>query len=183
MERRLTSNWPTLEQQKDLTRGAYYPPGLLQFDVARGTQPTDVLWSNSVHPMFISARLMALLVEHQITGWATYPVELFDRKGQHLPGYHGFAITGAMCERDRSRSQVIEKPPVVPNGQPYQVYRGLYFIESQWDGNDMFWVQHGGKVVTERVYRLFRKHKIVNARFTPLSEVERRVSDDKYSQS
>ncbi len=131
-------------------------------------------------PFFISTRLMDLLMQHQVIGWSTYPVELFDRKGEPLTGYHGLAITGAVCKRDRSRSQIVENPPVVPTGKPYLVYKGLYFVESQWDGSDMFWVSPGGRVVTEKVYRLFKKHKIVNVRFTPLREVEMDVSDDKY---
>jgi hypothetical protein len=38
----------------------------------------------------------------------------------------------------------------------------------------------GGTVVTEKVYRLFRKHRIANVRFTRLTEVEIEVSLDKW---
>jgi hypothetical protein len=37
--------------------------------------------------------------------------------------------------------------------------------------------------VTEKLYRLFRRHKIRNVELTPLSEVEIDVSNDKYGES
>lgn len=181
MSRRLLANWPTVDQQWEIARGKFQTYGPLVFDATSGGRLTDILWSRSVVFLFFSARLIHLLQEHSITGWSTYPVELYNRQGELLAGYQGIAITGSECARDRSRSQIVDKPPPVPGGRGYQVYRGLYFDESEWDGSDMFWVSEGGGVViTERVYKLFRKHKIRNVKFTPLSEVEIDVSNDKY---
>jgi hypothetical protein len=137
-----------------------------------GGKATDVLWANDPFIFFFSARLRQLLVEEGVTGWTTYPAQLYDRQGNYLPGYQGIAVTGEECRRDRSRSQIIDKPPPVPGGKGYQVYCGLYFHESEWDGSDMFWVSEGGIVVTQRVVHLFRRHKIRNAELTPLAEVE-----------
>ena len=54
----------------------------------------------------------ALLEENGITGWSTYPIEVYDRKGNSLPDYHGFAITGGTCDQDYDllfRSLMVEK--------------------------------------------------------------------------
>ncbi len=110
----------------------------------------------------------------------TYPVEVYGRKGEPLPGYHGFAVTGSECRRDRSRSQILTKQ-AVPGGRPFQVYKGLYFYEEDWDDSDIFEVSScGGTVVTEKVYKIFKKAKVTNVRFTPLPEVEIRVFLDTF---
>ena len=111
--------------------------------------------------------------ENGITGWSTYPVEVYDRKGSLMPGYHGFAITGGSCDQDYDRSLMIEK--MRPSGEKKGKYfKGVYFDESQWDGSDMFWVggRRGKSIVVDKVFRLFRKYKIQNVQFTPLADVE-----------
>ncbi|MHB1295631.1 MAG: hypothetical protein ACYC4R_11630 [Anaerolineae bacterium] len=151
-----------------------------------GGQAVDVLWSGLVVLFCVSSRVVDLLRAEGITGWDTFPVEVYDRRGGFLPGYHGFAITGPTCRRDKSRSTIVAKPPPppTPTGRGGKVYRGLYFHEADWDGSDFFWVDNcGGRVVTERVYRLFRRHKIGNVRFVPLPEVELDVLLDKYEKS
>ncbi len=145
-----------------------------------GGQATDFLWSGYPPLVCVSSRVVDLLREHGITGWDTYPVEVYGRKGEPLPGYHGFAVTGPECRRDRSRSQILTRQ-AVPGGKPFQVYKGLYFDESHWDGSDIFLVRpFGGIVVTEKVYRLFKRAKVSNVRFTPLTEVEIDVSLDEF---
>jgi hypothetical protein len=174
----------TFEQVCDLASGLLALDEPLIFKAGRGGKATDVLWAYDVLIYFFSEPLRRLLTEAGVSGWTTYPVELYDRKGNHLPGYQGIAVTGPKCRRDRSRSSIVDKPPPVPGGRGYQVYRGLYFDESQWDGSDMFWVSEGGGiVVTEKLYRLFRRHKIRNVELTPLTEVEIDVSNDKYGES
>jgi hypothetical protein len=177
-------NWLTIAQQRQLSRGQFCPQEPLIFNAYRGNKATDVLWSDSIDPFFFSVRLLTLLIDQGISGWNTYPVELYNRQRERLDSYMGIAITGPECQRDRSRSEIVDKPPPVLGGQGYQVYRGLYFDESQWDGSDLFRVNEGGGiVVTDRVHRLFHMHKIRNAKFTPLPEVEIRVAFDKYGES
>ena len=143
----------------------------IQFDAASGGHATDILWSQDPLHFCVSGRLIRLLEEHGITGWSPYPVEVYDRKGILLPDYYGFAITGGTCDQDYDRSLLIEK--MRPSGKKKGKYfRGVYFNESQRDGSDMFWVGRGTRVVVDKVYKLFRKHKIRNVRFTPLSDVE-----------
>lgn len=144
-----------------------------------GGQATDFLWADYIPLVCISCRTVELLEEHHFTGWATYPVVVYGRKGEPIEGYYGFAITGRAGDYDRSRSQIVTKPPPVPGGQARKVYKGLYFDESQWDGSDIFLV--GGKnVVTRAVREAFKRAKITNVRFTPLTEVEIPVYLDRF---
>ncbi|MCA9368272.1 hypothetical protein KC887_08535 [Candidatus Kaiserbacteria bacterium] len=166
-------NW-TAEQSVRIAHGVETIPCPIQFRVYQGGQATDFLWTQSVWLTCVSQRTVDLLLKEKISGWSTYLVEVFDRKGDFLPGYHGFAVTGPTYDLDRSRSTLIDKPAPVPGGKGYQVYRGLYFDESHWDGSDMFWIDRAGEAVTERVYQLFKRHKISNVKFTPLNEDERR---------
>ena len=119
--------------------------------------------------------MVELLRENQITGWSTYPVEGHGRKGEFLPGYHGFAVTGRRCRRHSAPSLRLTKPPIVPGAKPREVLKGLYFHPEDWDGSDFFLIDNS-IIVTERVYRLFQKAKIRNVRFIPLPEVELSVA-------
>lgn len=169
----------TSEQAWLLFRGYLKPAKPLKLGAYRGGQATDFLWASLVHIICVSSRVVELLTEHQITGWDTYPVEVYGRKGEPLPGYYGFAVTGPECRRDRSRSQIVDKPAPTPEGRGYRVYKGLYFDETQWDGSDLFLVRPC-TVVTERLYRLLKKARISNVRLTPLIEVEIEVKLDEY---
>lgn len=161
----------TSEQAWLLFRGKLKLEKPLKLGAYRGRLAADFLWTSFPPLVCVSSRVVNLLLANEVTGWDAYPVEVFDRKGQLLPDYHGFSITGPACCRDRSRSQVITKLNAA--GRATQVYKGLYFDESQWDGSDFFLVRpFGGIVVTEKVYRLFKRAKVTNVRLTPLTEVE-----------
>jgi hypothetical protein len=144
-----------------------------------GGQATDFLWSGLTPLVVVSRRVVELLEQHGFTGWATYPVEVYDRKREPLPDYFGFVITGRAGKQDRSRSTIIAKPAPTPKGKPYQVYKGFYFDESQWDGSDIFLA--GGLIVVARaVQRAFKRTKVTNVRFTPLADVEIDVYLDRF---
>ncbi len=125
-------------------------------------------------PVCVSERAIRILRENEVSGWSTYPVEAFDPKGELLADYHGLVVTGAVCDADYSQSAVITKPPPATRGKSYDVYRGLFFDEAQWDGSDMFWVG-GVRVVTEKVKKAFEQNGVENVAFMPLPEREIRV--------
>jgi len=142
-----------------------------------GGSPDDFLWAGLTPLVCISQRVVDLLEENQFTGWSTYPVEVYDRHGEKLPGYHGLAITGSAGREDLSRSQIITKPARTPTSKPYDVYRGLYFDESKWDGSDIFCILGTStKVVTQSVQAAFVRAKVNNVRFERLTEVETSVA-------
>jgi hypothetical protein len=177
------SDWMTYELSVGLANGTWCPEQPVILGVNAGGQVTDFLWSDSVRLVCVSSRVIALLADNGITGWSTYPVELYDRQKKPIPGYRGLAVLGSIYRRDRSRSQIIAKPPPVLGGLGHDVYKGLYFDESQWDGADMFRVSNAGIVVTGKVYRLFKRARISNVRFTPLTEVEIDVYLDRFDPS
>jgi hypothetical protein len=178
------SNWLSIDQQYALSKGQLQLDASLKFEAFMGGAPTDFLWSGHVILVCVSSRVVELLTAHECTGWSTYPVEVYDRKGNLLPGYHGFTVTGPECQRNKSHSEVVEKPPPAPKGRSYKVYKGLYFDERCWDGSDFFWVRFlHARIITEKIYRLFKEHKVRNVRMTALPEVERDVILDQYEKS
>ncbi len=69
----------------------------------------------------------------------------------------------------------------MPGGEPFDVYKGLYFYEEDWDGSDIFWVSSfGGTIVTEKVKKIFKQAKVTNVKLSPLPEIELQVLLDKY---
>jgi hypothetical protein len=157
--------------------GELQPPEPVIFKAYMGGQATDFLWSGLVALVCISQRVVDLLRDNALTGWATYPVEVYGRQGEHLPGYYGFAVTSYAGEQDLSRSQIVTRSLY---GKPVEMYKGLYFSESSWDGSDIFRVGPGTKVVTGKVQRAFKRAKISNVRFTPVLEDETEVSIFQY---
>lgn len=173
-------DWLTVEQARALFAGRLSKlERPLRLDAYAGGQATDFLWSAFPPLVCISRRVVTLWEERGFTGWSVYPVEVYDRKGEQLPDYSGFAVTRPRLKRDRSRSEIITKPPPAPGGKSYQVYKGLYFDEQEWDGSNIFLVG-GSIVVTQSVRDTCKKAKISNVRFTPLVEVEISVILDKY---
>jgi hypothetical protein len=168
-----TSNydWITTDYAIALSRGETEPNSPIFLQGYMGGQVADFIFSGSVFIRVISKRVYDLLQSNKITGWKIYPVEVFDRKGQPLPGYYGFSIIGKECRRDRTRSQRLTKQ-IVPQGDPFEYYKGLYFFDEDWDGSDIFLVQNNIMVVTEKVLNLFKKNKVTNVEFIPLVEVE-----------
>ncbi|MEN4013081.1 MAG: hypothetical protein ROW48_13680 [Bellilinea sp.] len=174
------SDWLTKEQAIELFHGRLKLDTPLRLGAYMGGQATDFLWAGLIPLVCISDRVVQLLQTNNITGWTTYPVEVYDRKGEAIPNYHGFAVTGGECRRDRSRSPIITKQ-AVPGGKPFEVYKGLYFYEEEWDNNDIFLVRSPTViVVTDKVYFLVKKFKIKNVILTPLPEVEIDVYLDKF---
>jgi hypothetical protein len=174
------SSWVSNDYAWDLFKGRVSLDRPLKLGIHSGGQLSHFLWSSFPPVVCISTYVVELLRANGVTGWSTYPVEVYGRKGEPLPGYHGFAVTGNECRRDRSRSQILTRQ-AVPGGEPFKVYKGLYFYEEDWDGSDIFRVSNsGGTIVTEKVKKIFKQAKIKNVRLTPLPEVERDVYLDKY---
>jgi len=174
------SELPTDEQAWQRFRGQLKPAEPLRLGAYCGGYLSDFLWTAFPPLVCVSQRVVELLRDSDVSGWSLYPVEVFGRRREPLPGYHGFSVIGPECARDRSRSQVVDKRPPAPGGRGYQVYRGLYFYEKEWDGSDFFRVRDTATVVTEKVYRLFKRAKVTNVLLVPLPEVEIDVKLDDY---
>ncbi len=176
---RLRSRLPaeSLPDRKQLdlhAQGANELSVRFQFDAVQGNKAEDFLWTQLVRPACVSGRVVKLLEVNEISGWSTFPVEVYDPDGILIPDFHGLAVTGPSYRAEHNRSEIVQMPPLVQGGKSFEIYRGLFFDESLWDGTDMFWVDRV-HVVTERTCRLFQEHKVGNVQFTPLEERETRV--------
>jgi len=138
-----------------------------------GNETADFLWSGLIPIVCISRRVFDLLNQNKVTGWKTYPVKVFNWKQEVLSSYFGFAIKSWAGAEDINRSQIITKLPPTPEGKPYRVYKGIYFDEKLWDGSDIFRINGAIIAVTNKVQQIFKRDKVTNIRFEPLSEVER----------
>jgi hypothetical protein len=147
------------EMAWQLSRSELMPDQPIRFLVAMGGQPAPLLWSRLTPLICVHQHVIEMLSQHNFTGWATYPVEVYSRKGVPIPDYHGFAVIGRGGKRDIGRSKLVTKPPPVEGGKPYQVYLGLYFYPEQWDGSDFFFVDNS-RVVHEEVVKEFKRAKI-----------------------
>ncbi|MBI4330930.1 MAG: hypothetical protein HY673_06595 [Chloroflexi bacterium] len=160
----------------ELYSGEFRPPEPVLLKAFMGGQLADFLWASSVFITCISQRVLGLLKANGFTGWDTYPVEAYGRRGEPLPGYHGFAVKSWAGKINLAKSPIIDKPPLVPGADPYRVYRGLYFDEKNWDGSDVFRLAAGETVITGRVKDVFKKAKVTNILLTPLDEFEMDVT-------
>ena len=125
-------------------------------------------WRDLVHMHYhkevflISERVEKILIDNSITGWESYPIIIFDKKGKEIKGYTGFSVTGRggyfygaftpkweiMCDHHlRKRWDV-----------------------SQWDGSDLFRIHPNYMITTAKVRDLFIANRIRGAKFTPFSE-------------
>lgn len=142
-----------------------------------GRKLCDFIWVSLVP--IIHQRVVDLLTLGGVTGWATYPVQVFDQQGEPAPGYHGLRITGR-CQSmylDAAHSRIVYEE--LPGGRfPY--YQGLYIPIETWDRSDMFTSSDHKTayvVVTEKVRVLFAKAKVTNVRLYPVSEVRVAAED------
>jgi hypothetical protein len=174
------NHWITNDYAWDLFKGRISLDRPLKLGIHSGGQFAHFLWSVFPPIVCISTDVVELLQTNGIKGWSTFPVEVYERKSELLSGYYGFSVIGGECRRDRSRSQIVTRQ-AVPGGEPFEVYKGLYFYEEDWDGSDIFWVKsYGGIVVTEKVYKILKRAKVTNVKLIPLPEVELQALLDKY---
>ncbi len=63
-------------------------------DKEYGSRLRDVLDTGYPPAYLISDRFRDLLTENNVTGWKTYPIRLYDKKGNLINGYNGLSFTG-----------------------------------------------------------------------------------------
>jgi hypothetical protein len=106
-----------------LFRGELRVDEPIEFVPDLGKHVFDYLPSTEPRAVLISAKIQEAL--RPFSGWRTYPVTIFDRTGEVLPGYAGLSITG------RSGPLLTKRP------SPYEFSR-CYFDPKTWDGSDLF---------------------------------------------
>ena len=189
---RLTNKNLNFDSYVQLARGElndFHAP--LIFTQKSGKNWKDILCP-SIGFYIISDRVKNALDENNITGYKTFPIIIYDKKGNEVPGYHGFSITGRSGEIDWTKSQIITKhkenkytkesadamKAIYPNWEipppkDYKYYKGLYPGLEQWDGSDIFKNKNTNYVfLSQKAYEVLKNEKIKIVRFTNLAEYE-----------
>ena len=132
----------------------------------------DLLDTGYQNLYLISEKLKDLLFNNNITGWKTYPIELYDKKGKIIEGYYGFSVIGVCGKIDYSKSSVIEKS-IFPGGPISKYYVGEYIGFDKWDGSDFFIPEEHHRIkCTKKVVSIISDEKITHIRFEQLSKIE-----------
>jgi len=166
-----------------VSRGEARPPRNAQVHWAMGSStPSDVIWTTNAHPLIVHHRLTDLWAKEQLSGWGTYPVEVFDKDGRVCHDYAGITVTGRCGVVDLSQSRIELRE--YPGGHSPE-FVGHFFDPESWDGSD-FCVpvpdQLGRsslrRVVSSGVSRSLRHGKVRNVLLESLSS--QRVSTSVY---
>ena len=153
-------------------RGESRPQRPIVFDFMKGASGSiarDLVSTGLTPLLLISNRVVELL--RDFTGWTTYPVELYGKNGELIPGYNGLAVTGRCGPIDDGQSKRRICAPPVPQGRWSRKWFGLYFDQDSWDGADIFVPEGTGiTVVVERVKEAMERALVTNVLFRPLTE-------------
>ena len=163
----------------DVIRGNYDQidfPIIFNQSKNNGNKLVDILGTGGPGLYLISDRMQKALEENHLTGWKTYPIKVYDKKGNGVFGYHGFSITGRCSELDHTKSEIIEKQ-FVPNGPFSKYYKGVWI--DKWDGSDFFMpLTTEEKIITKKAADVLKKNKF-NVELENLAESEIDVSNVK----
>ena len=129
-----------------------------------GKRMRDILDTRYPPLYLISDRFKTILDESGVTGWASYPIALFDKKGNKIKGYNGFSITGRA-----GKMQKFDLPPVEYG---YSAGAdGYYFDIETWDGSDLFNTEGSGYIIaTERFIKVLIENKITACDYCRLTD-------------
>lgn len=144
----------------------------LRFHHAYGNKMTDILDTGWPGMYLISKFLKSTFIDQELTGWKTYPVEVFDNKGTKIEGYSGLSITGKTGPIDFTQSEIVQQR-LVAHGPISKYYKGLYPKMEEWDGSDFFLANgYFGIIMTDRAASVFRKSRLSNVKVQPLEDIE-----------
>lgn len=144
----------------DLSCGEYEGikfPVVYKESSVSGKRFRDVLGGCDMY--LISDRMKRILEENNVTGWQTYPIVMYDKRGNEIKGYHGFSVIGrcgGKCTYCQDKEIQID--------DYYAGKQGISIDLEQWDGSEMFKVGEKTRcsriIITERIYKLFKQNKI-----------------------
>lgn len=111
-----------------------------------------------------SDRVIELLLDNNIKGWKTYPVEIYDMKENYVGGYNGFSVIGRCGAIKPSLSEVfVDYNEKALLGFPLDL--------DTWDGSDIFILEHTVyKYATAKVKNVLSKLKNSNVAFEDIAE-------------
>lgn len=153
------------EIQRLLREGDY--PDWVQFPIVfhqiDGTKLRDIIDSRRVDFDVISERVESILCKHNITGWKTYPVRIFDKKENEIFGYRGFSVLG----RGGRLIYLKDGPEVNFRFEKKDKILDL----TEWDGSDIFLVFGVGIIISDRAMKLFKENRVSAVDYLPINDV------------
>jgi hypothetical protein len=158
-----------------LTRGEVEPEAPLRFRHDQGSRVEDYIGTTWAVLHLVSDRFLGVL--QGFSGWRTYPVEIYDRHGEPVPGYHGLAASGRCGPIEDELSPVEVLPPPVPEGEAMPHRIGIRFRPETWDGNDVFCPDDGSAwtLMTQEVRDALVAAKITGIDLDRITEIEQLV--------
>ena len=129
-----------------------------------GKRMRDILDTRYPPLYLISDRFKKILEESDITGWESYPIALFDKKGNRVEGYNGFSITG--------RAGKMGKFDQLPLECGYSADAdGYYFDVETWDGSDLFITEGSWHIIAnDRFIKVLVDNKITACNYCRLTD-------------
>ena len=82
----------------------------------------------------VSDEVIELLLKNNITGWKTYPVEVYTQEDELIRGFNGFTITGRCGAVKPSLCEEVVIPPTYKGGPSVPGYKGDPLDLDTWDG-------------------------------------------------
>lgn len=152
------------EYRLAIIRGEVAPSKPLAFQHNLGEIARDIVAASAVGWFLLSDRVIRSLRAAGCTGWSTYPVRVNGNNGD-ICGYHGLSVNGRCAERDSHRSERVVKG----DGKVVR-WRGLYFVDDEWDGTDVF-LSKLKICVTRRAYDAISNIPPSNISFIPSHDV------------
>lgn len=161
------------QASKRLVKGNYisleFP---IVFNYSEGKKFNDILDTGYVSLFLISDRLKNILEDNKFTGWRTYPIIFYDKKGNEIKGYHGFSVTGRSGPINYENSKITKKQDS-KDSPIYECSKGYAIDENTWDGSDFFLPENTtGISVPESVVKVLKPNKITNLNLWPFEDIE-----------
>ncbi len=140
-----------------------------------GSKLNDILDTGHAGFFLISDRMKSILEENRLTGWKTFPIQLYDKKGKEISGYQGFSVIGKCGPTRYDNCEIIEKR-LVPNGPLCKYYKGVSI--DTWDGDDFVTPEGTYETfISKRAADILMKNKISNMELKNLADSEIDIDD------
>jgi len=161
----------SLDEDRLLVRAEYQSSEPIEFAHNLGKVPLDLVYG-SVGVYLISPAAARVFADAGLTGWTTFPANLFGRDRQLVTGYAGLAVLGRCGPIQVDRAQRMRRTS--PSGAPYLAKVGLFFDEATWSGDDFVVPSTGPTyiIVSDAVRAAASKAQLRNMKFESLSEFE-----------
>ena len=131
---------------------------------ASGKKMRDILDTRFHQLCLISDRFRRILEDTGMTGWKSYPIVLYDRKGNQIKGYNGFSVVGRA-----GKMQKYETPPIEMGYSPES--SGYHFDIKTWDGSDLFITEGSWHVIASKQFiKLLVENKITACEYCSLTD-------------